>query len=142
MTSCDLLLRNARVYTVDDARPWAEAVAIAGDRIVWVGSDRDAPPAAEVIDAGGRLVLPGFVDAHNHVRLGSDAACVQLAGASTLAEIGSRIAAWRQVRPGAEWIEAEGFDYSAIPGRRMPTAAELDELTGDVPAVVVYYDVQ
>jgi predicted amidohydrolase YtcJ len=141
MTSCDLLLRNARVYTVDDARPWAEAVAIAGDRIVWVGSDRDAPPAAEVIDAGGRLVLPGFVDAHNHVRLGSDAACVQLAGASTLAEIGSRIAAWRQVRPGAEWIEAEGFDYSAIPGRRMPTAAELDELTGDVPAVVFSYDV-
>ncbi|NUP32017.1 MAG: amidohydrolase, partial [Streptomycetaceae bacterium] len=94
-----------------------------------------------VLDGAGRLVLPGFVDAHNHVRLGSDSACVQLAGARTLDEIHARIRTWHAANPGAAWIEAEAFDYSAIPGGRMPTAADLDPATGDVPAIVFSYDV-
>ena len=76
----DLVVRNARVHTVDRALPWAEAVAVSGGRITWVGADADAgdhvAAGTEVIDAGGRLVLPGFIDSHNHVRLGSDADCV------------------------------------------------------------------
>lgn len=137
----DLVVRNARIHTVDPGLPWAQALAVRDGRIAWIGDDASCPPAAEVIDAGGRLVLPGFVDAHNHVRLGSDAACVQLAGATTMDEVGRRIAAWRAKHPEAEWIECEGFDYSAIPGGRMPTAADLDPLTGDVPAFVFSYDV-
>ncbi|GAA3109698.1 amidohydrolase [Streptomyces goshikiensis] len=113
--------------------------------IVWVGPDSGAAawagPDTERIDAGGRLVLPGFVDAHNHVRLGSDDACVQLAGVRTLEGIHERILAWREANPGAEWIEAEAFDYSAIPGGRMPAAADLDPVTGDTPAIVLSYDV-
>ncbi len=84
---------------------------------------------------------PGFIDAHNHVRLGSDDACVQLAGAGTLDEVHARIRAWHAAHPDAPWIEAEAFDYSAIPGGRMPTAADLDPVTGDVPAFVLSYDV-
>lgn len=141
MAQYDLVIRNARIYTVDDALPWAEALAVRDGRIAWVGDDDAAPDATEVIDAGERLVLPGFVDAHNHVRLGSDTACVQLAGARTLTEIGARIGAWRDAHPDADWIEAEGFDYSAIRGGRMPAAADLDPLTGDLPAVVFSYDV-
>ncbi|MFE3451520.1 amidohydrolase [Nonomuraea sp. NPDC059194] len=137
--TADLTVRNARIHTVDDALPEAEALAVRDGRIVWVGADADAPAAAETIDAGGRLVLPGFVDAHNHVRLGSDDACVQLAGAADLAEIGRRISAWRAAHPRADWVECEGFDYSALPGT--PTAADLDALTGDLPAIVFSYDV-
>ncbi|MFJ3104504.1 amidohydrolase [Streptomyces sp. NPDC086835] len=141
----DLVLRNARIHTVDPALPEAEAMAEADGRIVRLGTDDDAKawtgPDTRVIDAAGKLVLPGFIDAHNHVRLGSDDACVQLSGARTLDEVHARIRTWHTARPDAEWIEAEAFDYSAIPGGRMPTAADLDPVTGGVPAFVLSYDV-
>ncbi|MFH9738866.1 amidohydrolase [Streptomyces roseolus] len=141
----DLLLTGARVHTVDPALPEAEAMAVRDGRIVWLGAAADAAawtgPGTRVLGAGGRLVLPGFVDAHNHVRLGSDEACVQLAGARTLDEIHARVRAWHAAHPDAPWIEAEAFDYSAIPGGRMPTAADLDPATGTTPALVLSYDV-
>ncbi|MFJ6516973.1 amidohydrolase [Streptomyces filamentosus] len=141
----DLLLTGARIHTVDPALPEAEAMAVRDGRIVWLGSDEDAAawagPGTRRLDAAGRLVLPGFIDAHNHVRLGSDDACVQLAGARTLDEIHARVRTWRAAHPDAPWIEAEAFDYSAIPGGRMPTAADLDPATGATPALVLSYDV-
>ncbi|MFZ3592193.1 amidohydrolase [Streptomyces sp. BH104] len=141
----ELVLRHARIHTVDPERPEAEALAVRDGRIVWLGGDADADrwtgPDTRVLDAGGRLVLPGFIDAHNHVRLGSDDACVQLAGAASLSEIHDRITAWRERNPDAAWIEAEAFDYSALPDGRMPTAADLDPVTGDIPAMVLSYDV-
>ncbi|MFC1404636.1 MULTISPECIES: amidohydrolase [Streptacidiphilus] len=141
----DLIIHSAHVHTVDPALPRAEAVAVRDGRIAAVGTDEQIRAwrgaGTEVVDAGGRLLLPGFVDSHNHVRLGSDAACVQLAGAADLAEIGRRIRAWLSVNPQADWVEAEAFDYSAVPGGRMPTAADLDPFTGDRPAFVLSYDV-
>ena len=83
----DLVVRNARVYTVDRAVPWAEAVAVSGGRITWVGADADAgdhvAAGTEVIDTQGRLVLPGFIDCHNHVRLGANADSRSLFGADS-----------------------------------------------------------
>ncbi|MEY9850249.1 amidohydrolase [Streptacidiphilus sp. MAP5-3] len=141
----DLIIHNAHVHTVDPALPRAQALAVRDGVIAWVGDEADwshlRGPATEVVDAAGRLLLPGFVDAHNHVRLGSDSACVQLAGARTLEEIGARITAWLDAHPDAAWVEAEAFDYSAIPDGRMPTAADLDRFTGDRPALVLSYDV-
>lgn len=141
----DLVLRNARIHTVDPDLPAAEALAVRDGRILWLGPDAETGlwtgPATRVLDGRGRLVLPGFIDAHNHVRLGSDDACVQLAGADSLDEIHARIRAWRAAHPDAAWIEAESFDYSAIPGGRMPRAADLDPATGDTPAFVLSYDV-
>jgi predicted amidohydrolase YtcJ len=143
-TSADLVLHNARIHTVDPSLPEARALAVRDGRIVWLGPDQDAPrwtgPKTRVIDAAGRLVLPGFIDAHNHVRLGSDDACVQLSGAHSLEEVHLRIQAWRAAHPDAEWIEGEAFDYSAIPGR-LPRAVDLDPVTGDAPAFVLSYDV-
>ncbi|MFI6980089.1 amidohydrolase [Embleya sp. NPDC050154] len=143
--TADLVLRNARIHTVDPDLPEAEALAVRAGRIAWVGADADAAawigPDTTVLDGAGRRVLPGFIDAHNHVRLGSDDACVQLAGVRTLAGIHERIGAWLAANPDAEWIEAEAFDYSAIPDGRMPRASDLDPVTGDVPAFVLSYDV-
>lgn len=141
----DLVLRDARIHTVDPDLPSAQALAVLDGRIAWLGPDAEADSwtgeETRVVEGGGRLVLPGFIDAHNHVRLGSDDACVQLAGARTLDEIHARVRAWRAENPAAGWIEAEAFDYSAIPGGRMPNAADLDPVTGDTPAFVLSYDV-
>jgi predicted amidohydrolase YtcJ len=139
-TNTDLLIRGGRVFTVDDALPWVEAVAVSDGRISWVGSDADAPHARETIDARGRLVLPGFVDAHNHVRLGSVGSAVPLAGARSLEEIRSRVAAFAREHAAEDWIEGEGWNYSAIPGG-IPSARDLEGITQGKPAFLFSYDV-
>ncbi len=87
----DIVVRNAHVYTVDAQRPWAQAVAIKDDRIVWVGDEKDAEahagPTTKVIDAGGRMLLPGFIDSHFHVLLGGNPNVLRIENGNTLAEI-------------------------------------------------------
>jgi predicted amidohydrolase YtcJ len=135
----DLVVRNARVYTVDPGVPWAQAVAVSSGRITWIGTGADADDhvamSTEVIDAEGRLVLPGFIDSHNHVRLGSDADSVQLAAAGSLEEVRERIAAWLGDHPDAEWVEGEGLDYPAL----RPAPADLDGVTQGRPAFLFDY---
>ena len=142
--TADLALVNARVHTVDDAVPAVEAVAVAGDRIVAVGSDDDVRalvgPSTEVVDAGGATVLPGFIDAHNHVRLGSNPGAVQLFGATSLTEIRARVDAFAAAHPDAAWIEGEGWNYAAIPGGS-PTFAMLDGCGGGAALFLFSYDV-
>ena len=139
-----LLIRNARAYTVDPAVPWANAIAVEDGRIVWIGDDDDARvhagPDTEVIDARGATVLPGIVDAHNHVRLGSNPLEVDLAGAASLDEVLERIRSHADAHPEQTWIEGVGFNYSAMPGGRMPTWQDLDGVTGGRPAFVLTYD--
>jgi predicted amidohydrolase YtcJ len=142
----DFVIRDARVYTVDEARPWAEAVAIRGDRISWVGSSAEVSdhigPGTEVIEAGGRSVLPGIIDSHNHVRLGAGEDTIDLHGAETLDEIHQRITSWLRDHPDAEWVEATGLSYEAIPDGRPPGSDHFDEqVTGGRPAIVFTYDV-
>jgi predicted amidohydrolase YtcJ len=80
----DLVLLGGKVFTSDTARPWAEAVAIRGERIVAVGTTADlrrlAGPSTRVIDVGGRVVVPGFNDAHDHVLAGSPGTNVSMGG--------------------------------------------------------------
>ena len=135
----DLVVRGARAYTADRAVPWAESLAVTDGRITWIGADVDAKDhmsaRTEVIDAQGRLVLAGFIDSHNHVRLGSDAECVQLAGAISLTEVRARIQAWVGDNPEADWVEGEGLDYPAL----QPTPADLDTVTQGRPAFLFDY---
>ena len=94
-----------------------------------------AGPGTEVIDAGGRLVLPGFIDSHNHVRLGSDTDCVQLAGAGSLAQVRARVAAWLGDHDDAEWVEGEGLDYPAL----RPGPADLEGVAQGRPVFLFDY---
>jgi predicted amidohydrolase YtcJ len=143
-STADLVVINANVTTVDDARPRASAVAAVGERIAWVGEDAGAREhigaSTEVIDAGGATVLPGFVDAHNHVRLGSNPNAVQLFGAASLDEIGSRISEFLDDHPDATWVEGEGWNYAAVPDG-VPTADMLEGRTRGLPAFLFSYDV-
>jgi predicted amidohydrolase YtcJ len=141
----DLLIRNAKVWTVDLARPEAEAVAVRDGRIVAVGDDGDCGdavgPDAEEIDAAGGSVLPGFVDAHNHLRLGSDADAVQLGSATTLDEVRVAIDAFASAHPDSDWIVGEAWNYAALPDRRRPRADDLDGVAAGRPLIVFSYDV-
>jgi len=140
----DLLIRNTRIYTVDEAQPWAQAVAVKGERILWVGPDAEAGRFASeqtrVIDAGGRLLLPGFIDSHSHISTGSDPYMVRLFDARTLKEIQDRVRDFASSHPALPWIEGEGWNYSAMPGGRLPAAADLEGLAGGRPAFLIAYD--
>ncbi len=133
---------NGAVRTMAGTK--AEAVAIEDGAIVLVGTNAEVlewgQGSAEVIDAGGASVLPGFIDAHNHVRLGGDSAAIQLFGATSLEEIHAIISAYLDEHPDVEWIEAEGWNYAAVPGGR-PTASMLDPATRGKPAWIFSYDV-
>lgn len=143
--TADVVFANGMVRTVDPALPEADTVAVRDGRIAWVGQWDRAPSwaaqAAQVVDLGGRTLLPGFIDAHNHVRLGSDTACAQLAGADSLAEVGARLRAWREEHPDADWVEGEGYSYAGLAEGAHPTRAMLDTLVPDRPAAVLSYDV-
>lgn len=142
--TAELVVRGARVVTVDDAGTVAEAVAVEGERIVAVGADADVEgligAGTRVVEAEGRALLPGFVDAHNHVRLGSNPTAVALTGARSLEEIRARIEERAAADPDGDWIEGEGWNYSAVPGGR-PTAAMLEGVAGGRPAFLFSYDV-
>ncbi|MFC7487039.1 amidohydrolase [Knoellia sp. CPCC 206453] len=145
MTTADLVLTGGTVHTVDPTRPHADTVAIRDGSIVWVGYAAEAPAwvtgAPDVVRLDGRTVLPGFVDAHNHVRLGSDRECVQLAGADSFETVAARVRDWNSAHPGVGWVEAEGYAYTGLENGAHPTRQQLDAIIPDRPVVVFSYDV-
>ncbi len=144
LAPANIVILHARVYTVDDKHVWAEAVAVRGDRIAWVGSDQDAAAyigaATKVVDAGGRLVLPGFIDSHFHVLLGGNPDVLRIENGDSLQEIQRQVREFAAKRSDLKWIEVEGWNYSAFPDGSLPTAKDLDGLTGGRPAFLVAYD--
>ena len=141
----DLVIRNAKVWTVDPAQPEAEAVGVRDGRIVAVGDDREVRdavgPDAYEIDADLATVLPGFIDAHNHLRLGSDTDAVQLGAATTLEQVRSGIDGFGAGIGDGGWIVGEAWNYAALPDRRRPRAEDLDGLAPGHPVMVFSYDV-
>jgi hypothetical protein len=127
---------NARVWTGDAARPWAEAVAIAGEKIAVVGTSdevRAASGGAEIVDAGGRLVVPGFIDTHVHfVDGGFRLASVQLRDAATREEFVNRIRAFAATVAPGTWITGGDWDHS-LWGGELPAREWIDEATPNNP---------
>ena len=143
--SATLIVTNAAVYTVDKQHPKAEAVAVIGDRIVAVGSRADIDlwrgPQTKVIDAGGKLLLPGFNDAHVHfIQGGAQLEQVQLTDAATPEEFAKRIAAQVKKTPKGEWILGGRWDETKWPKPELPTKELVDPVTGDTPIFVERYD--
>jgi predicted amidohydrolase YtcJ len=141
--AADLVIRHANIHTMDDTMPRATAIAVQGDKILWVGEDTYAPQfigeKTRVVDAGGRLLLPGFIDSHFHVSLGNDPNVARITG-NSLKEIQDQVKAYAKKRPDLKWIEMDGWNYSAFPDGTLPTAADLRGLTGGRPAFLVAYD--
>src|SRR5436190_2078338 len=143
--SATLIVTNAAVYTVDKQRPKAEAVAVIGDRIVAVGSRADIDlwrgAQTKVIDAGGKLLLPGFNDAHVHfIQGGAQLEQVQLTDAATPEEFAKRVAAQVKKTSKGEWILGGRWDETKWPNQELPTKELVDSVTGDSPIFVERYD--
>jgi predicted amidohydrolase YtcJ len=140
----DVVIRNAKVHTVDDARPSAGALAIVDGTIAWVGADQDAAgyagPGTVEIDGAGHTVMPGVIDSHNHVRLGDDPEAIDLHGVRTTRAVHDRISSWLAVHPDAEWVEGEGVAYEAAEGGALRDLFD-ESVTGGRPAFATTYDV-
>jgi predicted amidohydrolase YtcJ len=143
--AADLIVTHANIYTVDRQHPRAEAVAVIGERIVAVGSraeiDSWRGPATRVIDAHGRLLLPGFNDSHVHfIDGGAALAEVQLNDAGSVEELRHRLAMQLARTARGEWILGGDWDETKWSPRQQPTAALIDEVTRDVPVFINRYD--
>lgn len=130
---------NARIWTGDPSRPWAEALAVAGDRLAAVGTTDDVrrlAGAARVVDARGRLVTPGFIDAHVHfLQGGANLASVQLRDARTKEEFVARIAAFAARVPEGTWITGGDWDHE-LWGGELPHKDWIDAATPKNPVAV------
>ena len=143
--AADLVINNAKIWTVDTSQPLAQAVAILQDRIVAVGSnaavDAWRGPNTKVIDAAGKLVLPGFNDAHVHfVSGGEQLDNVQLKDVTNPQEFARRIAERAKITPKGEWVQGGNWDETKWDPPNMPTKEMIDALTPDTPIFVSRYD--
>lgn len=141
--TADLILTHARIYTLDGARPWAEAVACRDGRILAVGSDAGiralVGPETRVIDCGGRLVLPGLTDAHVHfLQYAMRRKQVSLFGLTDPADVRERVAAAVAAAAPGEWVIGWGWD--SYQWNTQPTAALIDDLSPDNPVVLARMD--
>jgi predicted amidohydrolase YtcJ len=145
ITPADLVLTNARIYTVDLARPIASALAVRRDRVVFVGSDVEARalagPATRVVDLAGKTVIPGIIDAHAHLLgLGTSLRRVNLVGAESYEEVIARVMEWaKTVRPG-DWIVGRGWDQTRWPTKEFPTHDALSRALPNNPVALTRVD--
>lgn len=141
----DLVVINAKVWTVDPARPRAEAVAVVGDRIAAVGATSEMQKwigaATKTLDARGNSVLPGFIDAHVHFSSGGfEISNVQLRDAATPEEFARRIGAHARKLPRGEWITGGTWDHELWGGTPLPSREWIDKATPEHPVFVSRYD--
>lgn len=133
----DLVLRDGAVYRVDAARSWARAVAVRDGLIAAVGTDAEIDtltgPGTEVVELGGRMLLPGFVDAHVHAcGAGVERLQCDLAEAHGLDDYLAIVAQYADSHPAAAWILGGGWSVGVFPGG-MPSRHDLDRVVPDRP---------
>ena len=140
----DVILRNAAVWTVDPYQPWAQAVAVSGDRITYVGDDfgvRELQgPDTRVVDLNGKMVVPGFISGHDHL-VGSGWAKlgVDLSRARDLEELLALVGDHARSHPDARVVK--GFGWSWNQTGVHPTAAMLDAVVSHRPVALMNADV-
>jgi len=140
-----LIITNARVWTVDKQHPTAEAVAVIGDRIVAVGSSAEVDhwrgPQTKILDAAGKLLLPGFNDAHVHfVKGGAQLDQVQLTDATSEQEFVKRIAAQVKKTRKGEWILGGDWDETRWKPAQFPSKDAIDPVSPDTPVFISRHD--
>jgi len=142
--AADIVVLNGKVWTVDPEQPRAEAIAVLGERIAAVGTNAQIKqwigPKTRSIDAHGKTVLPGFIDAHVHFSSGgAELSGVQLRQAATPAEFAQSIGEHARKLPRGEWILGGEWDHEMW-GGTLPNREWIDTVTPDHPVLVSRYD--
>lgn len=141
--SVDLLLYNGKIFSADEKGTIHQAVAIKGEKIFAVGNTeqlREKFDAKREIDLQGKLVTPGFNDAHIHfVGVGLALLRVDLNGSKTIEEAKQRIAAKIKELPKGAWVLGRGWDHT-LWGNKLPTRKDLDDISPDNPVFVQRVD--
>jgi predicted amidohydrolase YtcJ len=144
-TKADLVVVHARIWTGDPDHPEATALAAAGERLIAVGSDADVrglvAPGTRVLDAGGKRMLPGFIDAHTHfVKGGFALLAPDLRSAGSRDEFVSRLAAYAAKLPAGRWIVDGRWDHENWPGSPLPTRQWIDAASAGHPVLIQRID--
>jgi predicted amidohydrolase YtcJ len=141
----DTILVNAWIYTVNPRQPWAEALAIRTEKVVAVGTAKDVEAyrgaSTKVIDAGGRLILPGFTDSHIHLLEGSmNAQQIVIEDTETLHGLQQQVKAYAALHPEKPWILGRGWSYPMFGAAALPDKKYLDEIVPDRPVYLECFD--
>jgi len=141
----NIIVIHGRVYTENTKQPWAQAVAIHGSKIVAIGDDTTIEKmrgmGTKVINAGGKLVLPGFTDCHIHFLDGSlSLGRVNLEGAKDVSDIQKKLRQYAAENPGDGWILGRGWNYAMFGPEALPQKKYLDEIFPNRPAFLEGYD--
>jgi predicted amidohydrolase YtcJ len=136
----DLILYHGKVYTVDSVFATAEAFAVKGGKILAIGTDREIRGryiSSNEIDAGGKAVYPGFIDAHAHfVRYGQSLFTALLFGSTSFEEVVRRVKQFAADHPGQPWILGRGWDQNRFPAKSFPGNELLNQLFPSTPVVL------
>ncbi len=138
--AADYVLRNGRVYTLIASGDTAQAIAVRGERIVYVGTDEGVEPyvgdATKTINLVGKTVLPGFTDAHMHPISGGLARLeCDLTGIEDSDDIIAALAAFARTHPKRSWVRGTNFSLAAFP-QGNPQRHQLDAVIADRPVYV------
>ena len=140
--TADYVFKNGAVYTIDSRNPKAEAVAVTGKKISYVGKNKGAEAFigndTKVIDLKGRMLLPGFVESHIHVALAVLAVGADLQ-TDSMDELLTRVKAWAEAHPDAKLIRGFGWRYTMFPTTG-PTKEVLDKVFPDRPVFLIGID--
>lgn len=137
-----MLLTNARVYTLDHANSVADSVLVRDGSILFVGRRGQVNPAAgeEIVDLGGRTLLPGFVDSHAHlIGLARGGMALNLSGCASIDEVTALVAGAVPNRTPGQWVTGRGWDQHRW-GGGFPTAAALDRAAPETPVLLTRVD--
>lgn len=138
--TADLIIENARIFTSDESKPSAEALAVKGNRILFVGSNEEAGQfkgaSTQIIDGRGRTLTPGFIDSHFHLLWGAiSMGGAQLYEAQTQEDVKRILHSFAAENKTSEWVEGHGIRYDIITNRH-----ELDAIVADQPVCIHAYD--
>lgn len=137
--AADMVLHNTKIYTANDAQPTAEATAILGDKIIFVGSNSEAAKYmcgdAQIMDMAGKYVYAGFTDSHQHVEgVGERPKTLSLFGIPSLQETRDAIEAFATKVPAGEWVQGRGWiEREWTDEKRFLTKHDVDSFTADKP---------
>ncbi len=143
--SAELIVTNARILTMDEDNPTAEALAVANGRILAVGTKAEiealAGPATRRIDAKGGSVLPGFIESHLHMLMGAaELVQLQLLGVKGFDALAQKVRAYSAANPDRPLLVAQGADYTIISDTEPLTRHHLDRILPDRPLALVSPD--